>query len=259
MLKANKPDQLVQSLDRAINIIEKLVENNQGMGVTELSNSLGLHKSTVYRLLATLNYRGYVEQDAHSNYKVGLKLFEIGSAVLNNIDLRTQVKPYLKKLRDETRETVHLGILDGHEIIYIDKEETSETIRMYSKLGRRISAPCTSLGKVILAYSDPELVNEIIEAEGLPSYTEHTITDKNKFRKHLEKIRVRGFAVDNEEQEEGIRCIGGPIFNYTEDVIASFSISGPTTRITEERINDLAQLIKTYTKKISAAFGYSLS
>ncbi|AZO93761.1 IclR family transcriptional regulator [Halocella sp. SP3-1] len=254
-MKNKKPQQLVQSLDRALDVIEKLVESNKSMGVTELSDSLGLHKSTVYRLLATLGYRGYVEQDDYNQYKVGLKLFEIGGLVLNSLDLREQIKPYLKRLREETRETVHLGIMDDTEVVYIDKEETSETIRMYSRIGRRVCAHCTSLGKVILAYSKPKLTDQVIE-NGLKKYTDKTITDEIEFRKHIKEVFDQGYAIDDEEQRMGIRCIGGPIFNFNRDVIAAFSISAPINRMTHERIDELAEVVHEYSRQISAAFGY---
>ena len=258
-MSANKkPDQLVQSVDRALNIIEKLVQINKGVGVTELSNSLGLHKSTVHRLLATLNYRGYVSKDKqNNNYKVGLKLFEIGSIVINNLDLRKEVKPYLEEMMEKTNETVHLGILDQNEVVYIDKVESPETIRMYSKVGKRAPTHCTSLGKVLLAYSEEDIIKETIYNNELNKYTENTLVDPDELRKHLDIIKKCGYAKDNEEHEEGIRCISGPIFNYNGDVIAAFSIAGPNIRMTEEKIENLKGLVIDYSAKMSAAFGYN--
>ncbi|AZO93784.1 IclR family transcriptional regulator [Halocella sp. SP3-1] len=254
-MENKKPQQLVQSLNRALDVIEKLVESNKSMGVTELSDSLGLHKSTVYRLLATLGYRGYIEQDDYNKYKVGLKLFEIGGLVLTSLDLREQIKPYLKRLREETSETVHLGIMDKTEVVYIDKEETSETIRMYSRIGRRVPAHCTSLGKVILAYSKPDLIDQVVK-NGLTGCTDKTIIGENQFRKHIKEVFEQGYAIDDEEHRMGIRCISGPIFNFNQDVIASFSISAPINRMTYERIDELVEVVHRYTKQISAAFGY---
>lgn len=254
-----KPNQSVQSLDRALDILERLVEADEPVGVTELSNSLALHKSTVYRLLSTLRYRGYVEQDIKTNnYKIGLKLFELGSIVLHKMDLRTQVKPFIENLMQETKETIHLGIFDDYEVVYIDKVESSETIRMYSKVGRRVPAHCTSLGKVLLAFAPEEVVRKTIESKGLPNFTETTITDPDSLQVHLKKIRELGYSIDNEEQERNIRCIAGPIFNYDGTILASFSISGPVIRMTESRVQELAELVKQYSGKISAAFGYKL-
>ncbi|AZR74760.1 IclR family transcriptional regulator [Anoxybacter fermentans] len=247
---------MVQSLDRALDILEKIVEAEDGLGVTELSKSLELHKSTIYRLLATLAYRGYVRQDPkNEKYKVGIKLFELGNLALNKLELRREVRPFLEELMSRTGETIHLGILDNDEVVYIDKVESPQTIRMYSKIGKRAPVHCTGLGKVLLAYSSSEVIDKVIE-KGLRAYTENTITDVDAFKKHLEEIRRQGFAIDNVEHEEGIRCVAGPIFDYSGNVIASFSISGPTMRVTEEKIPDFAQLVRDYSKKMSRALGF---
>jgi len=255
MLMGKKPDQLIQSIDRAFDILELLVEKGSSMGVTEISERTKLHKSTVYRLLATLRYRGYVKKDNHEKYKIGFKLFELGSSVINNIDLRSDAKPFLRELMNISEETVHLGVLDDNQVVYIDKVESENTIRMYSKIGRRNHASSTSLGKVILAYSDREVVDKVIREEGLKKLTENTITDEEQFKKHLAKVRSQGYAIDNEEQEYGIRCIAGPIFDHTGEVIAAFSISGPTMRMTKEKVESLKPVIKEYSKKISESFG----
>ncbi len=255
-MSKERPEQLVQSLDRALDIIEKLVFADKNLGVTELSNILGLHKSTVYRLLATLGYRGYVEQDENGKYKVGLKLFEMGGIVLNKMDLRKRIKPYLIKLQQETSETIHLGILDNKEIVYIDKEETTETIRMYSEVGRRVAAYCTSLGKVLMAYQNID-IHKLYKGDKLCQYTANTITKKDLLKKHLQKIKEQGYAIDDQEQELGIRCIGGPIFNYNGKIIAAFSIAGPTTRMTEERVSKLSQKVLEYSQVISSSFGHN--
>ncbi|MFP4016510.1 MAG: IclR family transcriptional regulator [Halanaerobiales bacterium] len=255
-MNKEKPGQFVKSLDRSLDIIEELVFSDKNLGVTELSNRLGLHKSTVHRLLATLVYRGYVEQDEYDRYREGLKLFEIGGIVLNKLDLRKRLKPYLMQLQEDTTETIHLGILDGREIVYIDKEETTETIRMYSEVGRRIDAYCTSLGKVLLAYKNIDIV-DLYRDKTLRKYTDNTITDMGELRRHLDHVRKQGFAVDNEEQELGIRCIGGPIFDYQGEICAAFSIAGPTTRMTVQRVESLAKKVIKYSQIISSSLGYN--
>ncbi|MFW6264969.1 MAG: IclR family transcriptional regulator [Bacillota bacterium] len=250
-----KPEQLVQSIDRAFDIIEKLVEADRSLGVTDISNSLGLHKSTVYRLLATLVYRGYVDQDEYNRYKVGLKLFEVGGTVLNKMDLRKKIKPYLIKLQKECKETIHLGILDNMEVVYIDKEETNETIRMYSEVGRRVAAYCTSLGKVLLAFSDID-IKEKLKDQVFIKYTDTTISNLQELEQHLLEVKRQGYAIDNEEQELGIRCIGAPIFNYNQQIIAAFSIAGPTNRMTEEKVEELKNKVLKYSRIISSLFGH---
>lgn len=245
----------VQSIARAINILERLVYSDKGLGVTELSDGLGLKKSTVHRILATLVELGYVTQDENSKYNVGLKLFEIGSVAINKLDLRNDVKPFLKEIRNETNETVHLGVLDNNNVMYIDKVESLETVRMYSQIGRKIEPHCTSLGKVLLAYSPEKVVDNVIE-NGLTRYTSNTITDSEVLKEHLKKVKSNGYGIDDEEQLMGVRCIAGPIFNYEGEIIAAFSITGPTIRMNKKRIKELTELIHLYTKKISMSFGY---
>ena len=253
-----KPNQLIKSLDRALDILELIVGNEKGMGVTEISRELDIHKSTVYRLLDTLKFRGYLEKNEDSHkYIAGIKLFELSSRVLNDIDSRTRVRPYLEELMQKTEETVHLGILDAGEIIYLDKVESKATIRMYSQVGKRAPVHSTSLGKTIMAqFSEPK-VREILTEQGMEAKTKNTITDINEFLSHLEKVKKQGYAVDDEEQEKDIRCLAGPIFNHRGDVVASFSISAPSSRMTKERIEELADLVVQYSEKMSRSLGYS--
>ena len=157
----------------------------------------------------------------------------------------------------KTKETIHLGILDGGEVIYLDKVESTATIRMYSQVGKRVPAHSTSLGKAIMAHISEERVKEILQEKGMEGKTKNTITDLDKFLDHLKKVRKQGYAVDDEEQEEDIRCIAGPIFNHRGDVIAAFSISAPITRMTEKRMNELAELVVEYSEKMSRSLGFS--
>ncbi|CCU80673.1 Transcriptional regulator, IclR family [Halanaerobium saccharolyticum subsp. saccharolyticum DSM 6643] len=252
-----KPNQLIKSLDRALDILELIVGNEKGMGVTEISRELDIHKSTVYRLLDTLKFRGYLEKNADSHkYIAGIKLFELSSSVLNDIDSRIRVRPYLEELMQKTEETVHLGILDAGEIIYLDKVESTATIRMYSQVGKRAPVYSTSLGKTIMAQMPENKVREILEEKGMEAKTKNTITDIDEFLSHLKKVKKQGYAVDDEEQEKDIRCIAGPIFNHRGDVVASFSISAPISRMPKERLEELAELVVQYSKKMSRSLGY---
>lgn len=253
-----KPNQLVKSLDRAINLLELLVRSENGMGVTEMSRELGLHKSTVFRLLDTLKYRGYVEKNEdNQKYAAGIKLFELSSRVINDIESRNRVRPYLEELKERTDETIHLGILNEGEIIYVDKVESNATIRMYSEVGKRVPVHSTSLGKAILAYLPEERVREILADKGMKKEAKNTITDPDELIEHLQKVREQGFAVDDEEQEFGIRCIAGPVFNHRGKIESSFSISAPISRMERERIAELSDLIVEYSRKMSRALGYS--
>jgi len=254
----DKPNQLVKSVDRALNILEVVSQSKEPLGVTELSNKMDLNKSTVYRMLNTLQYRGYIAQDNENDkYTTGLKLFELGSLVINELDLRKTSISYLEDLMKLTGETVHLGILDDGEVIYIEKVESSETIRMHSKIGKRVYAHNTSLGKILLAYSDEEVMENILNNKGLPKTTENTIIKQNKFKKHLQQVKEQGYAVDNEESEKGINCIAGPIFDHKGEITAAFSISVPKIRLNVDITKKYGDLILEYSKRISEALGYN--
>mgnify|MGYP006280243601 CR=1 FL=1 len=257
MTDTKKPSNLVKSVDKTLNILEKLVQSENSLGITEISNSLGLHKSTVHRLLSTLEYRGYAKKDKNNRYSVGIKLIEIGSKSLNKSDIRNEIKPYLEELKNETKETIHLGILDNYEVIYIDKVESPKTIRMYSSIGKRAPVHCTGLGKCLIAFSNQNYIDDFLQNTSLNKYTPNTITDKGKFRQHLSDIRVQGYSIDNEEHETDIRCISGPIFNHKGKILAAFSISGPANRMTLDRIKELKSLVLDYSKDISAVFGFN--
>jgi len=247
----------VKSLDRALSILEEIVDSEKGLTITELSKKVGLPKSTTHRLVSSLTSRGYIKYGLHDHrYRPGLKLFEIGSKVLNGLELRKEVHPFLEELREKTGETIHLAVLDEAEVIYIDKVESPHTIRMYSKIGRKAPLHCTGLGKAILAFSPPEVFEKMLEEKGLRRYTENTITDPKELKEHLKKIRDIGYSIDDSEHEKDIKCVGGPIFDYTGELVAAFSISVPTMRLNEEKFEEFKRLVLEYSKKISKALGY---
>ena len=253
-----EPDKVVKSVVRSMSILELIAKSSDPLGVTEISKELDIHKSTVHRLLETMKYLGYISQnESTGKYSTGLKLFEIGSLAIDDLDLNKTVEPYLEDLMKETGETIHLAVLDSGEIVYTGKVESQKTIRMYSKIGKRVFAHSTSLGKVILAYSSQEKKKEIIRNKGLPKQTDNTIDEKEEFFQHLDTVKEQGYAIDDEENEVGIRCIAGPIFNHKGETIAAFSISGPATRMTTEKINEYTDLVCDYSQRISHALGYN--
>ncbi|OCL28592.1 IclR family transcriptional regulator [Orenia metallireducens] len=252
-----RPSNLVKAVDRSVNILEELANHEEGLGVTELANRLDIHKSSIHRLLSTLVYRGLVKQDPKTdNYKLGLKLFELGSRIFNDLEIREYAKPYLEELVVATDEAVHLVIMDQGEIVYIDKVESSKTIRMNSQIGKRVPVHCSAVGKAMLAYYPKARVDQIIKEQGLAKYTENTITDLKELKEHLTKIKEQGYAIDNVEHELGIRCVAAPIFNYSGKVVSSVSVSGPTIHVTKERVEELAKLVKDTAMKISSQLGY---
>ncbi|NLY45573.1 MAG: IclR family transcriptional regulator [Tissierella sp.] len=249
--------EIVQSVDRTLSILELIADYNEGLGITEISEKVELHKSTVHRLLGTLIYKGYVIQDQQTNkYKLTTKLFELGNKVIEDIDILKASKDYTKALMESLNEVVHVVIRDKYDIVYIDKVEADNNIRMASKVGRRSPLYCTSVGKAMLAYMDEEEVNKVWNNSNIVKLTEKTITDYNMFIKELSKVKLQGYAEDDEENELGVRCIGAPVFNFRGEVEGAISISGPAIRVTKDRIDEIAKEVIKYAYLISKELGY---
>ncbi|WP_088552628.1 IclR family transcriptional regulator [Calderihabitans maritimus] len=250
------PNVKVQAVARAISIIELLAKAGE-MSLGEIARELQLPKSTIHGLLSTLKEFEFIEQSPFSGkYKLGLRLFEIGSAVARNWDVRAVAAPYLQKLVDECCETVHLVVLDKGEVLYIDKRESRQSLRIVSEVGTRLPAHCTGVGKVLLAYSSPSEVRRIIAEKGLRRFTKNTITDPEKLAEDLARIRQQGYAVDNEEIMDSLRCVAAPIRNHEGRVIAAMSIAGPVARLSGERFQKMVKLVVETAHEISRALGY---
>ncbi|RKD26773.1 IclR family transcriptional regulator [Ammoniphilus oxalaticus] len=251
-------ESMVKSLGRALQILDFLRKRKVGCGVTEISKELGFNKTSVYRMLSTFVQYGYVEQETETDrYKLGYKVLELSSSLLDSIDLRAEAKPFLKELEQLTNEVIHLVVYDRGEVVYIEKLEGNETLRMHSKVGTRAPMHCTSVGKAILAYLPRKEVEKAFDEYPFEPHTPFTITDKESLYQQLDKIKEKGYALDLEENELGINCIAVPIFDHTSNVIAAFSISGPKMRMTEERLSKLENKVMSIGKQISKRLGYS--
>jgi IclR family KDG regulon transcriptional repressor len=249
---------LTLTVKKAMDILNCLGEAGSALSASEIGRRLGMSRSTVYRLLATLATGGYVVQDAGNPEKVrlGFKILELASRLLDSVELRQQARPFLRELRDLANETVHLAVMDRGQISYIEKVECSQAVRMHSTIGRRGFAHCTALGKAMLAYMSADEVERIVEEHGLPACTPNTITDKEMLVRELECVRGRGYAIDDIENEEGIRCVGASILDHRGQPVAAFSVSGPAFRMTLERIQELSAPVKATARKISRQLGY---
>lgn len=258
--KKEKSDYVVQSVDRALDILESFDYHKEELGVTELAHKLSLHKNNVFRLLATLEVRGYIEQDTKTgNYRLGVKTFEIANVFLHHLGLRRQARPILEELVNRCNETAYLAVLDGSDVIYVLMEETSQTVRIVPRLGRRLPVHCTAAGKALLAFESADRLQLICKEKQLRKQTDNTITDPQGLREHLREVARMGYAVDNEELEPGVRCIAAPVKDYSHKVIASVGLSGPTSRFSLERIEkELAPLVKEAGEKISQRLGYEI-
>lgn len=231
----------IQVADRLFQTLETLAFHGP-TGLMELSSELNLHKSTVHRILNSLIYMGYARQDAETNkYSLTYKIVEISNQILNKTDIIDILRPHLKKLVNETGETVHLVSLDGNEAVYIDKVESFQnSVRMVSKVGSRIPLYCSGVGKAMMAEMEQERIKKIWDRSEIKRMTEHTITEYSDFLEILEKVKEQGYAMDNEENEIGVRCIAASLKDYRGKPQYAFSISVPVNRLPDERVEELA-------------------
>jgi len=246
----------VQSVDRAIQILKLFSEDRKEMKLTEIANELGLNKSTVYGILSTLKYHGLIDQDEKTQkYRLGLYLMRLGNLVANSIDVINIAHPIIEEVSHRLNETVHLSKLDRLEIVYLDKVESNQSIRISTAIGTRKPAYCTGMGKVLLAFSD---LNEVEKSlpDKLQAFTPNTVIDKKVLLEELRDIKKIGYAIDREESEIGLMCIAAPIFDYNGEVKYALSVSGPTPRITEERLEKIINIAKDAARKISYKLGY---
>ncbi len=247
-----------QAVERAFLLLNVIATQGagRGMGLSELSKATRLHKSTVHRLASVMVKHRFLRQDPETErYRLGLALAELGNLCLAEMELRREAIPYLKRLMSTVQETVHLGILDEGQVVYIEKVEYESAVRLYSKVGSRMSTHSSALGKAMLAYSTEEQINCVVEL-GLVAHTPNTITDPHRLRSELLAVRVRGFAVDNEENREGIRCVGAPVFDHNAKPTAAISVSGLASSITNNRVDEIGRLVKDTAEQLSRDLGY---
>ena len=250
-------DYTVKSVDKACFLLDVVSEHPQGITITELAAEVDMYKSTVHRLLTTLMRRGYIEQETQTGkYKLGYRLLDLGMRLLSSIDLRKEAAPALRELASLSNEIVHLALMDRGEIVYIDKMESDNTTRMHSRIGKRVPVHSTSLGKVILAYLPEGEAADIVRRYGMPSLTEHTISDPGEFERVLAETAKLGYAFDLEENELGVCCVAAPIFDHADQIVAACSVSGPSNRMTSARLGELVPIVKDCARTISLRLGH---
>ncbi len=252
MEESNSGPYKVQVLDRAVAILELLSGSSSEMSLGELTDATGLHKSTVHRLLQVLETHHLVSKSVlHGRYRLGMKLFELGSRAVANLDLRDRFRSRLEWLVLRTAETVHLCVMDDDEMLYIDKLEPERSLRISSTIGKRVGVHCSAVGKAMLACLPEQNVREILRRRGMARRTPHTIVDANRLIAELECVRLRGYALDQEETMEGLCCVGAPIFDELGRAVAAISISGPAFRFTAQKIETLAETLRNVTRELT--------
>jgi DNA-binding IclR family transcriptional regulator len=247
----------VQVLDRALEILRVLGESQSDCSLAELCAALKLHKSTVHRLMMVLEQHRLVDKHSDTGrYRLGLRLFELGSKAISVLDLRERSRPFLDQVLRETQETVHLCILDEGEVLYLEKLEPHRSVRLASRVGRRVPAYCTSVGKAILAELPEAEVDSIIRPLGLKRITPNTITTPSALKEELRKIRTRGYSVDDEENEEGVKCVGAVVRDYSGRPVAAISASGPAFRVSKSHVAEVAKSVTQAATALSRELGY---
>ena len=246
----------VQSIDRAVAILECFNEEKKELRLTEISEKLGLNKSTVHGIITTLRYHGFISQDKETQkYKLGIRFIELGDLVSNSLNIRNAALPVLDEVCDKIEETVHVATLDGLDVVWIEKKECNKSIKTSTKIGARLPAYTTADGKIILCYQDKDKINNYLPKK-IPKFTSNTLTGKAGFIKKLEEARKNEYIIDNEEFVEGIKCVAAPIFDHEGNVRFSLSTTGPAFRMTDEKIEELVVIIKEAANEISRRIGY---
>ena len=251
----NSPDS-VSSVLKVFGILQALSEQKD-IGVTELSQRIMMSKSTVYRFLQTMKTLGYVNQEGETDkYTLSLKLFELGGRALEHQDLIQIADVQMHRLGKLTKETLHLGALDENSVVYLHKIDSEYNLRMYSRIGRRCPLYSTALGKVMMAWLPEEEVRSMLAGVTFERFTEHTLANVDALLAELAQVREQGYAEDNEENENGLRCFGVPIYNRMGRIITGLSLSLPIVRFEERKRAELVSLLHEAAARISAELGY---
>lgn len=246
----------VQSLTRALSILNVIASSTSGLKLTEISKALKLAPSTTHRMLTTLQEERYVQYDRDSTrWQIGIQAFVTGNCFLSSRDLTSVARPYMRRLMEENGETVNLAISEGDEVIYMAQVESREMMRVYSKPGNRVPLHCSGVGKAILMLMKDSEIERLSVQNGLTRLTEKTIQSVPELIKELHSSRKLGFATDDEEHAVGLRCVASVVFDEYAEPFAALSISGPAARISSERLSELGKKVKSISAEITAALG----
>jgi len=258
MAKREKESYVIQSVTNALNLLEQFKADRDELGVTELSKRLSLHKNNVFRLLATLEAKGYIEQNkATENYRLGVKSLELGQTFIKQLGLVRQAKPFLKEIVEKCNEMAYLGTIRQNSVIYLDGEEANQTVKVANRVGWRLPIHCTAIGKAQIAYASEEELDKLGILDHMERFTPNTIIDRAEFTKHIKEITKRGYALDDEEYNLGVRCVGVPLRDYTGRVVGGISVSGPSFRMTDEVLKKkIIPAVTEAGEKVSKRLGF---
>lgn len=254
---ARSESQSVRSVERALEILLLFSLEQQELSITEIARHVELPKSTVHRLLTALQNKGFIQQNPENQkYALGMVLLHLGHLVAEQLDIRRVAKPLMRRLERGTGETVNLNVVRDGCRVCVEKVESHQDVRHFVEIGRRLPLYCGSAGKVLMAYMDPDEVEEIVERTALRPYASHTITDPEALRQELTAIRRRGYATSSNERVEGASSVSAPVRDSTGRVVASLTISGPSFRFTPEKVLSFVDQVVQAARELSVALGY---
>lgn len=260
-MKREKTDYIVQSVYNALDILESFKDHQGELDISTIRDRFDLSKNTITRLLATLEKHGYVEENPYTkNYRLGLKNFEVSQAYLSKIDLLKITEPLLEDIVERVNESAYIGVLRGRNVVYLNCVETTQAVRLVPRVGNVGSAFCTAVGKAqLIDCTDTDLMALLKDAETMGSNCSgRPVRYPDEFLEEMKLTRDRGYAIDDEDFEEGVRCIAGAVRDYTGKIVAGISVSGPVQRMSDARISDeLAPLIKRTTCIASRKMGFN--
>jgi len=260
MARKKEVSYFIKSVNNALDLLEQFNADSDELGVTELSKRLNLHKNKVFRLLATLETKGYIEQNkATENYRLGVKSLQLGRTFIKQLGLIPPVKPFLKEIVKECNEMAYLGTIRQNSVICLDMEEANQAVEVTNHVGLRFPIHCTAIGKAQIAYATEEELEKlgILDNMNMERFTPNTIVNKVEFIKHIKEVVRRGYALDNEEYNPGVRCVAVPIRDYTGRVVGGISVPGPSFRMTDELVKGkIIPVVKDAGEKASRSLGF---
>jgi len=256
MTTKSKRTYSITALQRGLHILEMFSQSEGGMSASQVAKLSGLPVSTVHRFLMNLESAGYLNCSGTGIFHLGIACFSLGQAARGQLDIRRLSLPYLQELNVQTRETIHLTVRFGLSAVYVEKLDSPEPLRIFSRIGAAVPLHCTGVGKAILAYMPQDEFAKILPQIEFKRLTANSIGNSQELETHLQKVRRNGHAFDLEENEPHIRCVAAPIWDHTGAVNASLSITGPAVRMSHARLRQLAPLVQGAGWKISRELGY---
>jgi DNA-binding IclR family transcriptional regulator len=260
MGKREKESYVIQSVTNALNLLDEFKGERDELGVTELSKRLNLHKNKIFRLLATLEAKGYIEQNkASENYRLGVKSLELGQTFIKQLGLVRQAMPFLKEIAKQCNEMAYIGFIRQDSVVCLGVAEANQPVKVASRVGLGLPIHCSALGKAQIAYLSEEELEKLGVLDNMDKITENTIVDRAEFIRHLKEVAKQGYAIDNEEHNPEVRCVAVPVRDYTGRVVGGICVCGPSFRMTDEFLKTkIIPVVKDAGEKVSKRLGFGV-